>query len=115
MPWIFYGIGALLPTTYFIELARDWPKQQEWALDWVERIGTLYHLNERRLELREDSEGFEQRDGDLRLGVVRDRESQVVEQRNQHQPRNSRHHGGHRENAGEEIDPAGHPRVGAVR
>src|SRR6266702_1195981 len=22
MPWIFYGIGALLPTTYFIELAR---------------------------------------------------------------------------------------------
>ena len=22
MPWIFYGLGALLPTTYFIELAR---------------------------------------------------------------------------------------------
>jgi transposase len=54
----------------FVELARDWPVHQEWALDWVERIGALYHLNQRRLELREDSEGFEQRDADLRQAVA---------------------------------------------
>lgn len=53
----------------FIELARSWPAQEEWALGWVQRIGTLYHLNDRRLELREDSEGFEQRDQDLRVAV----------------------------------------------
>jgi transposase len=54
----------------FIELARSWPAQREWALGWVQRIGALYHLNNRRLELREDSEGFEQRDQDLRVAVA---------------------------------------------
>jgi transposase len=53
----------------FLELARSWPKEQDWALAWVARIGELYHLNERRLELREESEGFEQRDQDLRRAV----------------------------------------------
>jgi transposase len=55
----------------FVELARSWPEQQSWATAWLERIGELYALNERRLELREDSEGFEQRDGDLRAAVER--------------------------------------------
>jgi transposase len=54
----------------FVELARSWPDQQEWAQGWLERIGTLYHLNDRRLELREDREGFEQRDRDLRQAVT---------------------------------------------
>src|SRR6266550_2522020 len=54
----------------FVELARSWPDQQAWAQAWLERIGTLYHLNDRRLELREDSEGFEQRDRDLRQAVM---------------------------------------------
>jgi transposase len=53
----------------FIELARSWPEQQSWASAWLERIGELYALNERRQELREDSEGFEQRDRDLRAAV----------------------------------------------
>jgi len=53
----------------FVELARSWPNQKEWALGWLKRIGALYHLNDRRLELREDSEGFEQRDRDLRAAV----------------------------------------------
>jgi transposase len=55
----------------FLEMARSWPAQQDWALGWVARIGELYHLNGRRLELREDSEGFEQRDADLRAAVGR--------------------------------------------
>jgi transposase len=54
----------------FVELARSWPDQQAWAQTWLERIGILYHLNGRRLELREDSEGFEQRDRDLRQAVA---------------------------------------------
>jgi transposase len=54
----------------FVELARSWPAQQEWAAGWLDRIGALYHLNDRRLELREDSEGFEQRDRDLREAVA---------------------------------------------
>lgn len=42
----------------FLEVGRSWPQEQEWAWGWVARIGELYHLNARRLELREDSEGF---------------------------------------------------------
>jgi transposase len=53
----------------FVELARSWPEQQSWAGAWLERIGELYALQQRRLELREDSEGFEQRDRDLRTAV----------------------------------------------
>ncbi len=53
-----------------MELARRWPPQQEWASGWLDRIGALYHRNGRRLELREDSEGFEQRDRDLREAVA---------------------------------------------
>jgi transposase len=53
----------------FIELGRSWPRQRAWALTWLERIRVLYRLNSRRLELREDSEGFEQRDRDLRQAV----------------------------------------------
>jgi transposase len=54
----------------FVELARSWPDQQAWAQGWLERSGALYHLNDRRWELREDSEGFEQRDRDLRQGAL---------------------------------------------
>ena len=53
----------------FVELARSWPVLKDWASGWLDRIGALYHLNGHRLELREDSEGFEQRDRDLREAV----------------------------------------------
>lgn len=35
----------------FLNLAKDWPKLEDWAMGWVKQIGTLYHLNECRLEL----------------------------------------------------------------
>jgi transposase len=54
----------------FLGMAADWPTEQEWALSWVTAIGELYHLNDRRLEVREDSEAFSQRDQDLRLAVA---------------------------------------------
>ena len=54
----------------FLAAAADWPTEQEWALSWVTAIGELYHRNDRRLEVREDSEAFEQRDQDLRRAVA---------------------------------------------
>lgn len=54
----------------FLGAAADWPTEREWALSWVTAIGELYHLNDRRLEVREDSEAFHQRDQDLRKAVA---------------------------------------------
>jgi transposase len=34
----------------FLEAARSWPTEEEWALGWVGRIGQLYKANEARLE-----------------------------------------------------------------
>jgi transposase len=54
----------------FLGVAADWPTEQEWALSWVTAIGELYHLKDRRLERREDSAGFSQRDQDLGVAVA---------------------------------------------
>ena len=65
-------IGVLLAFCWahcrrdYLELARAYPPLQGWAMDWVERIGTLYHLNKARLEVREDAVRFAQRDAQLR-------------------------------------------------
>jgi transposase len=34
----------------FLEVERSWPKEKEWAVSWVERIGKLYRRNDERLE-----------------------------------------------------------------
>jgi transposase len=34
----------------YLELARSYPPLQDFALGWVKRIGTLYHLNKQRLK-----------------------------------------------------------------
>ena len=34
----------------FLELANSYPESQAWALQWVDRIGRLYHLNNLRLK-----------------------------------------------------------------
>ena len=36
----------------FLAAARSWPQQETWALEWVEQIGRLYHLNDERLKVR---------------------------------------------------------------
>ena len=35
----------------FLGLANSYPESEEWALQWVQRIGNLYHLNAVRLKL----------------------------------------------------------------
>jgi transposase len=54
----------------FLAVARSWPEQEGWALDWVEQIGTLYHLNDERLKVRHDAAAFAVADGALRAAVT---------------------------------------------
>ena len=39
----------------FLQLANSYPESAEWALQWVDRIGNLYHLNAVRLKALTDS------------------------------------------------------------
>lgn len=39
----------------FLDLACSYPTLKDWGLDWVDEIGTLYHLNQQRLELLQES------------------------------------------------------------
>ncbi|MGH8291812.1 MAG: IS66 family transposase [Steroidobacteraceae bacterium] len=57
-----------------LELARSYPPLRDWAMGWVERIGTLYHLNGLRLQVREDAVLFAWRDADLRAHLEQMRE-----------------------------------------
>ena len=54
----------------FVRLARSWPDQEGWALEWVAEIGTLYHLNDERLKVRDDASAFALADGALRTAVT---------------------------------------------
>jgi transposase len=55
----------------FLRLAKSWPDQESWALDWVAEIGTLYHLNDERLKVCEDAAAFAVADGALRAAATR--------------------------------------------
>ena len=44
----------------FLTLAQGYPQLEAWALVWVERIGTLYHLNGMRLDVQNDAAAFGQ-------------------------------------------------------
>jgi transposase len=54
----------------FLEAARSWPTQEEWALGWVARIGQLYQANDARLEALDQPEAFTAKDGQLRQYVA---------------------------------------------
>lgn len=41
----------------FLDLANSYPESAEWALQWVDRIGNLYHLNGLRLNASPDTPG----------------------------------------------------------
>lgn len=44
----------------FIKMARSYPDEKEWMLDWVERIGGLYHINNKRRKLWDASKTLQQ-------------------------------------------------------
>ena len=53
----------------FLEVARGWPKQEAWVLEWVERIGELYQRNKARLAVKDDPVAFAARDQEVRSWV----------------------------------------------
>ena len=50
----------------FLTLARSYPDTEAWAMGWVQRIGTLYHLNDVRLAVHSDPARFAEPDRQLR-------------------------------------------------
>jgi transposase len=54
----------------FLAVAKTRPAQQRWALEWVTRIGTLYHLNAKRLAERDNSEASAEWDAQLRRALT---------------------------------------------
>jgi len=54
----------------FLTLARTWPEHEAWAMHWVSQIGTLYALNDARLEVETDRVAFTQADAELRHAVT---------------------------------------------
>jgi transposase len=54
----------------FLTVARSWPEQEAWALEWVERIGVLYECNDRRLEAPRATPPFAACDQELRRRVA---------------------------------------------
>jgi transposase len=53
----------------FIRVGKGWPELKRWALDWLQRIRELYHLNEQRLH-SEDEGQRAQADTRLRVAVA---------------------------------------------
>jgi transposase len=54
----------------FVTVARTWPDQEGWALDWVERIGKVYELNDARRSVVAEPAQFAVADARLREAVT---------------------------------------------
>ena len=54
----------------FLAVARSYPSQQEWALEWVQLIGELYHLNDQRCRVQDQPELFTAADTRLRDAIT---------------------------------------------
>jgi transposase len=50
----------------FLALAKTRSDQETWAMEWVEQINLVYHLNNHRVEVREDREAFIEADMHVR-------------------------------------------------
>jgi len=66
----------------FLAVAKDWPKQEEWALGWVNRIGRLYLLNDERLAVLDEPADFAEAQQALVAGVAqmkKERDAQLAD------------------------------------
>lgn len=50
----------------FIDVGKEFPKQEEWALNWIDRIGKIYHINNQRIMYLPDTTEFRAKDRELR-------------------------------------------------
>jgi transposase len=67
-----------------LTLARGYPDTEAWAMGWVQRIGTLYHLNDARVAVRHEPVRFAAADRQLRAHLeqmVADRDAQLADDR----------------------------------
>jgi transposase len=55
----------------FLSLAKTRSDQEAWAMEWVEQINMLYHINNQRVAVREDADAFAKADKQLRDAVER--------------------------------------------
>jgi transposase len=53
----------------FLDTARSWPTEEDWALGWVQRIGLLYQANDARLEVQDEPQEFAEKDSQLRQRI----------------------------------------------
>jgi len=53
----------------FLDYAKSYPDDEDWAFDWVNDIGNVYHINSQRIEHKPNSDAFEQHDEKLREAV----------------------------------------------
>jgi transposase len=55
----------------FLSLAKTRSDQETWAMEWVEQINMVYHMNNQRVDVREDSDAFAEADKQLRDALDR--------------------------------------------
>jgi transposase len=55
----------------FLDVARSWPKLEDWGLGWVERIGELYQLNDERVKVIDQPVAFAAADQQVRQQVAK--------------------------------------------
>jgi len=83
----------------FIDITKKYPKHEEWAMGWVERIGRLYALNKARLTIKESPVEFKETDQALRKEIEdfkkdadEERKSKTLSQPCQHVLNSLDHH-----------------------
>lgn len=50
----------------FLDIGKKFPKEEEWVIEWVDRIGTIYHTNNKRNSYLPDTTEFQEKDKELR-------------------------------------------------
>jgi transposase len=54
----------------FLGHAKGYIEQEAWALEWVERIGHLYHINNQRIQQKQKSKIFHEKDCELKKAIL---------------------------------------------
>lgn len=68
----------------FLSYAKGHPANEQWALDWVELIATLYHLNNARLEQKQNTQAFHEKDTALKKHVKKMKKQMKAELKDKH-------------------------------
>jgi transposase len=53
----------------FLGHAKGYVEQEAWALAWVERIGKIYHINNERIQHKQKSKLFHEKDCELKKAI----------------------------------------------